>query len=375
MGEHRQNRIDTKLGLALPTDVATQWVSYGPAIALAPDATAAICVFTNFQQFGFWRTDTTFGIPSFAGSASGEPISPSGSPVAGVSVATPEISPATRAAASARRFDLPVPEFGRLDSDLGSVAAVAPGGRIVAFAAGDESVEFWDALTGTTRSFKQGGNGSANRMTFSADGAWLAVANSRTVAVWSVAGQRPMHTFQTLNFNWATSPQVMSLAFSFNGRHVMAGYFDGSVRVHPLAEGGREIVLRGHDSQVRGLALLPDDRTLISASTELRVWDIVEGRELFQLSPRPGMFFNLALSPDGRRLAAGSGSGVITIWDTASWQEVATLTGHSDTVYHLAFSADGHTLLSASAERLRVWRSVSSTGVDEVQEAQQKQRP
>lgn len=147
----------------------------------------------------------------------------------------------------------------------------------------------------------------------------------------------------------AETEAVQDGDFSRAGRHVMAGFFDGSIRVRDLADGGRETLLLGHESQARGLAMLHDERTLISAGLGgLRVWDVVEGRELFQLTPRPRMFFNLALTSDGRRLAAGAGDGLITILDTVSWHEAGTLQGHPDAIHHLAFSADGQTLVSGS---------------------------
>lgn len=142
----------------------------------------------------------------------------------------------------------------------------------------------------------------------------------------------------------------MSLAFSRSGRFVMAGFFDGTVRVWDLANDARETVFNGHTFQVRGLGLLPDERTLISASTEIRVWDLVTGRELFQLSPRPRNMLGVAISPDGRRLAVGASDGLTTLWDTASWHELATLPGHTAELFHLAFTPDGQTLLSASRE-------------------------
>ena len=65
---------------------------------------------------------------------------------------------------------------------------------------------------------------------------------------------------------------------------------------------------------------------------------------------------SLAFSPDGTRLAAGSGeasrSGQVTIWKTADWSLERELTdAHSDTVYGLDFSADGRFLASGAADK------------------------
>ncbi len=299
-----------------PSAISSAWNTYGPAIAVAPDASATVAIYTNQAHFGFWRTDDALGANASAN------------------------------VEGAHRFNLPFTNV--------AIAAVAPGGRSVAFANPQGLVTIWDAATQRTNWLAQVGTNEFTRLVFSPDGRQLAAANGLGVSVWSIPDQRELHV---LTIPEAERTACMSLAFSSSGRHLLAGFFDGAVRAWNLADGGREAVLRGHDFQVRGLALLPDERTLISSGTELRVWDIVEGRERLQLKPRDAMTFSLSVSPDGRRLAAGAWDGRITIWDTASWQEVITLQGHSDQVRHVAFSQDGRTLLSASRERLRVWRT------------------
>ena len=111
--------------------------------------------------------------------------------------------------------------------------------------------------------------------------------------------------------------------------------------------------------------MLPDGQTLISAGgTDLCFWDVRTRRETNKLNPRSGMFSSVALSADGRRLAAGASDGRITIWDVASHQEVATLEGHQESVMQLAFTSDGDHLVSASKDQLRLWRAASWAETD-----------
>jgi len=58
--------------------------------------------------------------------------------------------------------------------------------------------------------------------------------------------------------------------------------------------------------------------------------------------------FEVAFSPDGKRLATASNDDTIKIWDTATGQQLLTLKDHTDEVWSVAFSPDGRTLASGS---------------------------
>lgn len=78
----------------------------------------------------------------------------------------------------------------------------------------------------------------------------------------------------------------------------------------------------------------------------IEMWDLANGRR------RPGLMktgdvHTLAVSSDGRYVAAGNTSGMIRIW-TPDKQHVATLRGHTGGITSLALSQDGRRAVSAS---------------------------
>jgi WD40 repeat protein len=73
--------------------------------------------------------------------------------------------------------------------------------------------------------------------------------------------------------------------------------------------------------------------------------------------------FNLAFSPDGRRLVAGGEGSTVRIWDVETGREPQTLLGHSGDVWAAAFSPDGGRWVASAGEdsTVKVWDSHTGT--------------
>ncbi len=123
----------------------------------------------------------------------------------------------------------------------------------------------------------------------------------------------------------------------------------------------------GHMAVIRGLAFTPDGKFIVSASEDkvIRVWNWRKGVTVRtirgQSGPGPeGKIYAMALSPDGRWLAAGGWMdkltaslpccGDIRLYDLASGEIEALLKGHTSVVDGLAFSPDSKMLISGGGE-------------------------
>jgi WD40 repeat protein len=116
--------------------------------------------------------------------------------------------------------------------------------------------------------------------------------------------------------------------------------------------------LTGHSGPLNGVAVTPEGRRAVSASTDktLKVWDLQSGRELFTLEGHSGWVTAVAVTPDGRRAVSASDDHMLKVWCLESGSELLTLKGHSYAVAGVAVTADGRRAVSASDDHmLKVW--------------------
>jgi WD40 repeat protein len=67
-----------------------------------------------------------------------------------------------------------------------------------------------------------------------------------------------------------------------DGRRIVSGSWDNSLRVWDMESAQTLRALQGHTTGVNAVVLTPDDRYIVSGSSDntLRVWDLKDGKEL-----------------------------------------------------------------------------------------------
>ncbi|MBK6009746.1 AAA family ATPase [Streptomyces sp. MBT53] len=203
------------------------------------------------------------------------------------------------------------------------------------------------------------------------DGAQADVVNVPTrklIAVGGVDRSIVLLTSDTLRpvLTLAGPAPVASIAPTHDGSALVAGYYDGSLRVWPLS--GPRVLGSGRPAQT--VATAPNGRVAALSDNEPRttLWDLTDPREPTFLAPLPlprlpsSVVQSLAFSSNGRILAGALGAGYVVLWDVSD-ARAPKLLGQplrvtDDGVFALsvALSPDGRLMAAGTADHMvHVW--------------------
>ncbi len=236
---------------------------------------------------------------------------------------------------------------------------ISPDGKTLASGSGQNTVKLWDAATGRElRTLQDHGDlFSSAVVAFSPDGKMLASGSENTtIKIWDATTGEEVVTLSSYEGD------VRRVVFSPDSRKLVSvKTFDPGFELWDV-ETGQKIEyssdrLNSCSGHFYRVALSPVAKILaVGGKGEISLWDIATGREQRTMVGGAGYAEELAFSPDGEILAAGSEDGTIRLWNTETGEEARTLHGHTERIYALVFSPDGKVLVSGSTDnRITIW--------------------
>jgi sugar lactone lactonase YvrE len=245
-------------------------------------------------------------------------------------------------------------------------AALSPDGKVLASACG-RTVQLWDVASGKVlHQMGDAPNSTAwfTPLAFAPDGKTLASAGSPTVSLWEVPSGKLL---RQIPGGWGASD---SLAFAPDGQTLAVGCADGCVRLCDPGTGRVVRQITGHSRVVSSVAFTPDGKTLASwcgGDRTARLWETATGQERRQffvgILGRGLIGYScVAVSPDGKLLAAGAQDRSVRVWEAATGKQLARLEGHEGWVRALAFTPDGKSLISGGDDTTALVWDVEDLG-------------
>lgn len=247
---------------------------------------------------------------------------------------------------------------------------------------------------------------------FSTDGSEIACAEGTSVYICSTSNGQPRLQLEH-------GKPVTALAFSPDGTRLASGGRSGAIRIWDRGSGQCQQILLGHEGAIATLSFNRHGNHLVSVTAgngwgTLRVWDLSTGSGFLPIENRPasistaefgldgtqlliartggqvqmlglqpgarndlvqelGVVLDATWSPDGRQLALGLTTGVVSIWRADLSERLFELEGHPGAVTQLAWASGGAVLSSADETgTIKTWETATGTLVSTLYGHRQK---
>lgn len=232
-----------------------------------------------------------------------------------------------------------------------SAVRFSPSGRVLAGVDFSGKVKLWELRTG--KEFATLEPQAFGPYSFSSDGGNLQALEEGGITVWNLdTGQK----LKKVSLNPKRWPPF---AVAPDGKHTLSLVYGNSLQVMHL-DRPTVRVLKGHTGRVR-LPTFSSDGSRFATfgdDNKIRLWNLITGKLIRVIDGYNADTLSLAFSSDNKLLAAGSGYSdkLVRIWQIDTGRLITTLTDHSAAVSALAFSDENRTLATGSWDKtVKLW--------------------
>jgi WD40 repeat protein/serine/threonine protein kinase len=168
----------------------------------------------------------------------------------------------------------------------------------------------------------------------------------------ATASARARHLERVVIVLQGHSKAVVSGCISADGRYVLSGSFDKTLRLWEVATGRCLRTIAEHTGTVYSVCISEDGLLALSGADDgtLRLWEVATGRLLRTFDGHAQRVSSVCLSEDVSYALSGSWDKTVRLWEVATGHCLRTFVGHTDTVESVCLSADGRYALSGGGK-------------------------
>ncbi|BDA67802.1 WD-40 repeat-containing protein [Calothrix sp. PCC 7716] len=247
-----------------------------------------------------------------------------------------------------------------------SSVAISRDGQTIVSGGLDGTVRMWNPKGEQIGQPFKGHQGEVRFITISTNGQTIVSGGQDgTLRMWNREGRligQPFKDYQG---------RVLSVAISTDGKTIVSGGQDGTVRMwnregSPIGQPfmwNREGSPIGqpfevHQGMVTSVAISTDGKTIVSGGQDgtVRMWNR-EGRQIGQpFKGHQGFVYSVAIGMDGQTIVSGGQDGTVRMWNPQGQQIGQPFKGHQGEVSSVAISMDGKTIVSGGDDGIRMWK-------------------
>ncbi|MEM9271708.1 MAG: hypothetical protein AAGA80_01920 [Cyanobacteria bacterium P01_F01_bin.143] len=177
-------------------------------------------------------------------------------------------------------------------------------------------------------------------------------SKDNTVKLWDIANQSEVHPFT------GHQDAVWSVAISSDGKYLVSGSWDNTVKLWDIDNKSLVHTFSGHQGAVWSVAISSDGKSIVSGSDDktIKLWDIDNKSLVHTFSGHQESVLSVAISDDGKSIVSGSYDKTIKLWDIDNKSLVHTFSGHQRSVLSVVISSDGKSIVSGSYDKtIKLW--------------------